>query len=145
MSEVLKDITGVKMPTRRLVLADNVHAGFPSPAADYTERIDITDEIIRHPETTFYARIDGNSMCEAGIHSGDIVVIDRSLQANDGNYVAAYIDGEFTIKEYRYDEHENCAWLIPHNPQFNPIRVTEENAFQVWGVITYIIHRLNQG
>lgn len=126
-----------------MVLAENVHAGFPSPAADYTERIDITDEIIRHPETTFYARIDGNSMVDAGIHSGDLVVIDRSLQANDGDFVAAYIDGEFTIKEYRFDPKEHCAWLIPHNKQYTPIRVTEENAFMVWGVITYTIHKLN--
>lgn len=141
MSEKLKDISGVKLPTRKLVLAENVHAGFPSPAADYFDQIDITDEIIRHPETTFYARIDGDSMRDAGIHSGDIVVIDRSLVAQDGNFVAAYIDGEFTIKEYRFDESEQCAWLIPHNPQFSPIRVTNENAFLVWGVITYIIHR----
>lgn len=143
MSELLKDIAAVQIPTRRLVMAENVHAGFPSPAADYTERIDITDEIIRHPETTFYARIDGDSMRDAGIRSGDIVVIDRSLQASDGDFVAAYIDGEFTIKEYRFDSKEHCAWLIPHNPQFSPIRVTEENAFVIWGVITYTIHRVS--
>jgi len=141
MSEQLTDISGVKTPTRKLVLAENLHAGFPSPAADYTDHIDITEEIIRHPDTTFYARIAGDSMCDAGIHSGDIVVIDRSLKARDGNYVAAYIDGEFTVKEYRYDPRERCAWLIPHNPQFSPIRVTEENAFQIWGVITCIIHK----
>lgn len=144
MSERLLDITGVKTPTRRMVLAENLHAGFPSPAADYTERIDITDEIIRHPETTFYARIDGDSMQDAGIRSGDLVVIDRSLQAADGDFVAAYIDGEFTIKEYRFDRKENCAWLIPHNKQFSPIRVSEENAFMIWGVITYTIHKLNK-
>lgn len=143
MSELLKDIAAVKTPTRRMVLAENLHAGFPSPAADYTERIDITDEIVRHPETTFYARIDGDSMQNAGIRSGDLVVIDRSLQASDGDFVAAYIDGEFTIKEYRFDHSNNCAWLIPHNKQFAPIRVTEDNAFMIWGVITYVIHRVS--
>ena len=141
MSERLLDIVAAQTPTRRMVMAEGLHAGFPSPAADYTDRIDITDEIIRHPDTTFYARIEGDSMCEAGIRSGDIVVIDRSLQASDGDFVAAYIDGEFTVKEYRFDHNHNCAWLIPHNKQFSPIQVTEENAFVIWGVITYTIHR----
>ena len=138
----LTDITPSRRGSPELVLAEHLHAGFPSPAADYTERIDITRELIRHPETTFYARIEGDSMRDAGIFSGDIVVIDRSLQAADGDYVAAYIDGEFTVKEFRSDRAHNCAWLVPHNDAYQPIRVDEQNAFIIWGVITHAIHSI---
>lgn len=142
MSEQLTHLTQANQATPELALAEHLHAGFPSPAADFTDRIDITHEIIRHPETTFYARIDGDSMRDAGIFSGDLVVIDRSQQASDGDFVAAYIDGEFTVKEFRSAPTEQCAWLIPHNPAYSPIRVTEENAFIIWGVITHTIHKL---
>ena len=140
MSEQLTNITSAEQSTPELALAEHLHAGFSSPAADCTERIDITRELIRHPETTFYARIDGDSMQDAGIFNGDLVVIDRSLQASDGDYVAAYIDGEFTVKEFRLDPSGHCAWLIPHNDKYQPIRVEEENAFIIWGVITHTIH-----
>ena len=135
-------LTEAEQPSPELALAEHLHAGFPSPAADYTERIDITRELVRHPETTFYARIEGDSMQNAGIFSGDIVVIDRSLTAADGNYVAAYIDGEFTVKEFRMDSANNCAWLIPHNDKYQAIRVDEQNAFIIWGVITHTIHKV---
>ena len=139
-SEQLKDISQAQADSPELVLAEHVHAGFPSPAADYTERIDITKELIHHPETTFYARIDGDSMQDAGIFSGDLVVIDRSLRAQDGNFVAAYIDGEFTIKEYCLEPDGKSAWLIPHNSKYKRIHVTAENEFLIWGVITHTIH-----
>ena len=144
MAKVI-DITNAEQESPELTLAEHLHAGFPSPAAEYTERIDITRELIRHPETTFYARIEGDSMQQAGIFSGDLVVIDRSLQASDGDYVAAYIDGEFTVKEFRSDPSGHCAWLIPHNDKYSPIRVDEENAFLVWGVITHAIHNVRSG
>ena len=140
MSEQLLNITSAEQELPELALAEHLHAGFPSPAADCTERIDITRELIRHPETTFYARIEGDSMQDAGIFSGDLVVIDRSLQASDGDYVAAYIDGEFTVKEFRSDPSGKCAWLIPHNDKYRKIRVDDENAFVIWGVITHTIH-----
>ena len=142
MSEQLTNITSAEQSSPELVLAEHLHAGFPSPAADCTERIDITQELIHHPETTFYARIEGDSMRDAGIFSGDIVVIDRSLRASDGDFVAAYIDGEFTVKEFRSDPTNDCAWLIPHNKDFHPIRVDEQNAFLIWGVITHTIHNV---
>lgn len=141
MADQLVDFTPSRIGSPELTLAEYLHAGFPSPAADYTDRIDLTREIIRHPETTFYARIEGESMRDAGIFNGDLVVIDRSLQAKDGDYVAAYIDGEFTVKEFRPDAEHQCAWLIPHNEAYSPIRVTEENAFIIWGVITHTIHK----
>ena len=120
-----------------------IKAGFPSPAQDYlTDSIDLNKVLIRRKETTFLARVSGNSLMEAGINDGDLVVIDKSLEVKDGDFVVAFIDGEFTLKEFRRDEENNCAWLIPHNKQFEPIKVTEENDFMIWGVLTYTIKQL---
>ena len=114
-----------------------IKAGFPSPAQDYlTESIDLNKILIRHTETTFYAKVSGDSLSDIGISDGDLAVIDRSLEAQNGDYVAAFIDGEFTLKQFRLDEANNCAWLIPANKKYSPIKVTEDNDFMVWGVIT---------
>lgn len=122
-----------------------IKAGFPSPAQDYlTGSIDLNRELIRHKETTFLARVSGNSLQEAGICDGDIVIIDKSLEANNGDFVVAFIDGEFTLKEFRYDDSDKCAWLIPHNKDYAPIKVTDENDFVVWGVLTYTIKQLRK-
>lgn len=122
-----------------------IKAGFPSPAQDYISgTIDLNRELIRRRETTFLARVSGNSLQEAGICDGDIVIIDKSLEAKNGDFVVAFIDGEFTLKEFRFDEAENCAWLIPHNKAYEPIKVTQENDFLVWGVLTYTIKQLHK-
>lgn len=122
-----------------------IKAGFPSPCQDYmTESIDLNKEIIRHKETTFLARVSGNSLMDAGICDGDIIVIDKSLDVNDGDFVVAYIDGEFTLKEFKLDKANNCAWLIPHNDSYSPIKVTEDNDFLIWGVLTYTIKKLHR-
>lgn len=122
-----------------------IKAGFPSPAQDYlTESIDLNKTLIRHTETTFYARVSGDSLTDIGISDGDLVVIDKSLEAKNGDYVAAYIDGEFTLKEFQLDEANRCAWLIPANKKYQPIKVTEENDFMVWGVITAAIKRFHK-
>lgn len=137
----LTQITEAEESAFELDFALAIKAGFPSPAADHSgERIDMVREMNPHPEATFYARVEGDSMRDAGILDGDIVVIDRSLAPRSGDYIVAYIDGEYTLKEFRMDEAEGCAWLIPHNPEFSPIRVTAENNFQVWGVVTHAIH-----
>ncbi|MBQ7209441.1 MAG: translesion error-prone DNA polymerase V autoproteolytic subunit [Paludibacteraceae bacterium] len=126
------------------ILAEHLHAGFPSPAADYTdEKIDVVRELVRHPETTFYARVDGDSMLDAGIFSGDIVVVDRSRLPHDGDFVVACLDGEFTLKEYRLDPSGKCAWLVPHNAKYEKIRVSEQNSLIIWGVVTHNIHTLS--
>lgn len=129
-------------PDSQQPLFYGLHAGFPAPVGDNANTIDLTREIVRHPESTFYARITGDSMRDAGIFDGDIVVIDRSLEARDGNFVAAFIDGEFAIKEFRADPDNRCAWLIAHNPDYPPIRVTADNDFSVWGVVTHNLHTL---
>lgn len=123
-------------------LFHGLHAGFPAPVGNEANSIDLTREMVRHPESTFYARIAGDSMQDAGIFDGDIVVIDRSLEARDGNFVAAFIDGEFAIKEFRSDPANRCAWLIAHNPKYPPIRVTADNDFAIWGVVTHNVHPL---
>ena len=84
------------------------------------------------------------SMKDAGINDGDLVVIDKSLEAQDGDYVAAFIDGEFTLKQFKLDEANHCAWLIPANENYSPIKVTEDNDFMVWGVITSCIKRFHK-
>ena len=75
------------------------------------------------------------------ILDGDLVVVDRSLDPKNGDFIVAYIDGEYTLKEFKMDESGECAWLIPHNPDFQPIRVDKNNEFTVWGVVTYAIHK----
>lgn len=119
-----------------------VKAGFPSPAQDYmTDSIDLNRELIRHPATTFYARASGDSMKDCGIDDGDLLVIDKALEPQDGDIVVAYIDGEFTLKTVRFDDNEKCIWLIPANKEYSPIKITEENNFLIWGVLTYSIKK----
>lgn len=125
---------------------EGVRAGFPSPAQDYMSGgIDLNKELVRHRETTFYARVSGHSMADAGIEDGDLVVVDKSLEARTGDYVVACIDGEFTLKQFRLDAANCCAWLVPANEEFQPIKITGENDFRVWGVVTYVIKKLHKG
>lgn len=119
---------------------EGIRAGFPSPAQDYmTERIDLNKELVRHPATTFYARVEGDSMKDAGIDEGDLLIIDKSLVPQDGNVVVACVDGEFTLKRIRFDVREEVFWLVPANEDYSPIRVAEDNNFLIWGGVTYNI------
>ncbi len=116
-------------------------AGFPSPAQDYMElTLDLNKELIKHPSATFYGRVKGTSMKDAGIDEGDILVIDRSLEYRDGMTAVCFIDGEFTVKKLKIDGKQ--VFLIPANKEFEPIRITPENEFIVWGVVTYVIKKL---
>ena len=138
----IANITSADEQGLELEFIEQLHAGFPSPAADHTgERIDIVREMTPHPETTFYARVVGDSMRDAGILDGDIAVVDRSLEPYNGNFVVAYIDNEFTLKEYRLDSSGQFAMLIPHNPEFKPIRVDSEDNFCIWGIVTHVVHK----
>jgi DNA polymerase V len=117
-----------------------VAAGFPSPADDFMElSLDLNRALVQHPAATFYARVKGTSMTDAGIEDGDILVIDKSLDPKDGDIAICFLDGEFTVK--RIACRKNGLFLIPANDEFRPIRITEENDFLVWGVVTYIIHK----
>lgn len=116
-----------------------IRAGFPSPAQDYMEMaIDLNKELVKHPASTFYGRVVGDSMKDAGIFEGDILVIDKSLEPQTGDMAVCFIDGEFTIKYIEI--RRNTVWLIPGNEAYAPLKVTSQNEFMIWGIVTYSIH-----
>lgn len=118
-----------------------VPAGFPSPAADYVERkLDLNTLLIKHPDSTFYIRVSGNSMNDAGIFSGDLLIIDRSIEPRDGHVILAVLDGEFTVK--RLKRKNGRITLLPENPAYEPIEVSACQSFEIWGVVTCSIHNL---
>ena len=120
--------------------AGAISAGFPSPAEEYIElAIDLNKELIKHPAATFYARVKGSSMIDAGIADGDLLIIDKALEPKDGDIAVCFIDGEFTLK--RLALKEDGIYLMPANAEFKPIRITEENDFLVWGMLAYIVHK----
>jgi DNA polymerase V len=118
-----------------------IKAGFPSPAADFDEtRISIDQIVVKNKDATFYARAKGNSMINAGIDNGDILVIDKSIEPRDGKIAVCFIDGEFTVKRIKILE--NSILLMPENEKFKPILVTEENELIIWGIVTYVVKAL---
>ena len=126
-----------------LPIAEGLKAGFPSPAEDYShETLDFNRDLIRNPEATFYGKVEGDSMIEAGINDGDIAVIDRSVEAQDGDIVVGYINDEFTIK-YLDLRHRKDGYieLRPANKNFKPIRIDADDDFEVWGVVIWTIKR----
>ncbi len=121
-----------------------VRAGFPSPAQDYLDRtLDLNKDLIRHPAATFYARVVGTSMIDAGINEGDILIIDRSLTPTHGDVVVAYVNGEFTIKRLDTShEDEGVIWLRPENKLFPAFSVSSDDEFTIWGVVASVIKNL---
>ena len=118
-----------------------VQAGFPSPAqGEYADSIDLNRALITNPAATFCARVIGNSMVEAGINEGDLLIIDRSLTPHDGNIAVCFIDGDFTVK--RLSVRDEGVFLTPANADFPELRVEEDSNFQVWGVVSHIIKRV---
>ncbi len=116
-----------------------VRAGFPSPAQDYiSESIDLNRELIEHPAATFYAKVVGDSMADEGITEGDILVIDKSVEPEDGDLAVCCVDGEFTLKRLHFSS-GNRLYLMPSNRRYKPIEITPENDFMVWGVVMYTI------
>lgn len=123
------------------VISGGISAGFPSPALDFIDlTIDMNKHLVKHPATTFYGRVKGHSMKDAGIFDGDLLVIDKSLQPTDNKIAVCYIDGEFTIK--RIQIQKDCVWLIPENEAYQPIKVTADNDFIIWGMVTHVIKAL---
>ena len=119
----------------------NVPAGFPSPAEDFMDLdLNLQEYLVQHPSATFCVRVTGDSMQNAGIYSGDVMVVDRALEAQNNTIVLAILDGEFTVKRIQKKGQE--LYLKPENSKFKPIQITEEMNFQVWGVVTHIIHKI---
>ena len=118
----------------------SISAGFPSPADDFTElSISLDKHLIQNPTATFMVYANGNSMLDAGIHHGDILIIDRSLNARDGDIIIAVLHGEFTVKQLSIID--DTFFLIPRNPQYSPIQVSSDMDFEVWGIVTYSIRK----
>ena len=151
MSEDVKRLPeageGVQLPS---MAQSEIHAGFPSPATDYmTQAIDLNKELVRHPAATFYGRVVGDSMIDAGVEEGDILVIDKSLDAQDGDMAVCFIDGEFTLKHLRFSEDTALDGsklrrlsLVPANDRYPVIEVGEGSDFIMWGVVTYVIKKV---
>lgn len=115
-----------------------VSAGFPSPADDFLEGpIDLNKAIIKNQDATFYIKVDGYSMKDAGIDHGDLLVVDRSLDPQNGKIAICYIDGEFTVKRLKVEK--DCVYLVPENKDYKPIKVTEDNDLIIWGIVTTVI------
>ncbi len=119
-------------------IKDGVSAGFPSPAADFMEtNIDLNKELSDNPLATFYIKVKGNSMIDAGINDKDVLVVDRSLEPQNNKIAICFIDGEFTVKRIKLEK--DCLYLMPENSNYKPIKVTEENQLVIWGIVTYVI------
>lgn len=120
------------------LFAERVPCGFPSPAQDYVEsRLDIGKLLVRHPNATYFVRASGSSMIDANIHDGDLLVVDSALHPEHGNIVIAAIDGEFTVKRLQLHP---TRQLIPMNPAYAPIILTEDATLEIFGVVTFIVY-----
>jgi DNA polymerase V len=126
---------------KRPLLGANISAGFPSPAQDYIEKtIDLNEQLISHPVATFFVRVEGDSMTGAGIFNDDVLIVDRALDPADGKVIVAVLNSELTVKRLRIKP--DCWTLVPANPAFPEIVISEDTDFSVWGVVTYCIHKL---
>ena len=129
-----------KTKTAAPLFVSPVSAGFPSPAEDFVElSLDLNTYLVKHPAATFYVRVKGTSMIGANIHEGDLLLVDRALEPRDNAIVISVINGEFTVKRIRSIKGE--LFLVPENPGFKPIKITGEQDFHVWGVVSYVIHK----
>lgn len=120
------------------VVDGGIKAGFPSPAQDHLDvSIDLNKELIKNPSSTFYGRVSGDSMQDIGIADGDLLVIDKSLEARDGKIAVCFVDGDFTVKRIQVEK--DHVLLMPANDNYSPIKVTEDNDFIVWGIVVHVI------
>ena len=123
------------------IYSNKVTAGFPSPADDHIEgKLDLNTHLIKHPSATFFVKATGDSMIGAGIHEGDILVVDRSLEPRNGKVVIAAVDGSLTVK--RLMKNGKNTMLSPENKKYKPIKLTENTDIIIWGVVTNVIHKV---
>jgi len=141
--EVAK-VTDIIMPSMNSrkplpLFLESVSAGFPSPADDYMDKtLDLNEYLIINPSATFFVRVRGESMIDAGIHNGDLLIVDRALSPKDGSIVIAVIDGELLVKRMSFKK--NKVFLILENREYMPVEIKPEMNFEVWGVVTTVIH-----
>jgi len=131
----------ISAPMELPLVLEPVPAGFPSPADDFIDSgLDLNQHLIRHPAATFFVRVSGDSMIGAGIHSGDLLVVDRALTAADDNVVIAAVDGELTVKRLRREN--GIITLVAENSAYPPLEIVDGTSFEIWGVVTTVIHSL---
>lgn len=121
----------------------DIKAGFPSPAENIKEKLDLIQLLVRHKASTFFFRVNGVSMVDAALDEGDIIIVDRAIEPYNNCKAVCYIDGEYTVK--RVEIHENSARLMPaneHNDKYQPIEIGPDNEFMIWGVVTYVIKKM---
>ena len=123
------------------VFSARISAGFPSPAADYEEgKLDLNKYLVKNSAATFFVRVSGDSMTGAGVHDGDLLIVDRSKEPVSGKVVIAVLDGELTVKRLRIQRGKYT--LEPENDNYPVLKITKDNEFEVWGVVTNVIHPL---
>ena len=121
------------------LFSSRIPAGFPSPGDDYIDQKLDLNELIRHPSDTFLVKVEGDSMVNAGIYDGDILVVDRAMEAENNKVVVANLDGELTVK--RLSIKDTSVLLLPDNPKYDPIEIRPLSEFRIMGVVTFVIHK----
>lgn len=126
--------TSISLP----FVESGISAGFPSPADDFLDAaIDLNKEFVKNPSTTFYGRVKGDSMINAGLNNGDLLIIDKSLEPVNNKIAVCFIDGAFTVKRIKIEK--DIIWLVAENEKYQPIKVTADNDFIIWGIVTTVI------
>ncbi len=134
----VKQKSKLKIP----IASESISAGFPSPADNYIDgELDLNSYLITNPPATFFVRVDGESMINAGIHPNDILIVDKSLEAKNNDIIIAAVNGEFTVK--RLCKNNTSIKLLPDNPDYKEVTITSETDFEIWGVVTNVIHRVH--
>ena len=132
-----EELKEVKLP----LFLTKIQAGFPSPAEDYIDqKLDLNEYAIKHPSATFFVRVNGESMINAGIYHDDLLIVDRSIQPQNNSIIIANLDGDLTVK--RFTKKRNKYYLVAENKNFPDIEVNDERDFEVWGVATFVLHSL---
>tara|TARA_B100000287_G_scaffold19209_1_gene19263 strand:+ start:274 stop:777 length:504 start_codon:yes stop_codon:yes gene_type:complete len=135
----LFDISTNIVPMKLPLYSCKISAGFPSPADDHLEKkLDLNSHLIKHPAATFFVRVNGDSMMNAGINDNDILIVDRSLKPSHGKIVIAVVDGQMTVK--RLFKRSGKLILMPENKHFKPIEITDSMTVEIWGVVVTAIH-----
>ncbi|WP_226818817.1 translesion error-prone DNA polymerase V autoproteolytic subunit [Acidithiobacillus montserratensis] len=130
-------------PLKRPLYLSRIPAGFPSPADDHIERsLDLHEHLLLHPDASFFLRVSGDSMLDYGIHDGDLLIVDRAIDAREGHIVIAAVDGELTVK--KLGRHAGQLALLPGNSAYPPLLLDPEQELVIWGVVRHVIHSLGQ-
>ncbi len=125
----------------KVTVISGIPAGFPVPASDFTQSLmDLNELVVDHPAATYFVQVQGHSMKDAGIHTEDILVVDRSLTAKVGSIVVAVVDGEFTVKKLGLIQGKQ--YLIAENTEYHPIELKDGMNVEIWGVVTFVVHRI---